>query len=474
MKNHAFCSLLLRRVVGVAIIVSIVMPAATFAQSPRVPLSDLLPTLHEQVTTAEDRLFSRSRPEDIRKNSRDTVLHINNLLAAQLSSFPLSSSAGGFTWRFEPVTGTFNRASDSFGPIFAERALTIGRRKWNVGVNYQHVGFDQLDGKALVGGELTGYTGLPLYYGSTARPDGVFFQEALDLHLTTDTVNVFATYGLGDRLDVGVAVPTIHVSVKATTISKWGNTISGIGNPTQPGDEYACDSYWINWIQFATEMPNPIYRPPVTPNGCGLKSEASGSATGIGDIVLRTKYLMLESQGGGVAAGVDLRLPTGDEENLLGIAGAQTKLFVAASTGLGRVSPHVNLGYTVSGATDTAEAAGSAPPDEINYAGGADVAVSLHTTIAFDVVGRTLLGIGTLREQPSDFHTRGGNPNGVPIPYQELRLVPNADLHLLLGSTGIKFNPLANLLVTANVLFPLSDRGLTDRLTWLLGFEYSY
>jgi hypothetical protein len=38
----------------------------------------------------------------------------------------------------------------------------------------------------------------------------------------------------------------------------------------------------------------------------------------------------------------------------------------------------------------------------------------------------------------------------------------------------IKFNPAANLLVSANVLFPLSDRGLTDRLTWLLGFDYSF
>ena len=205
----------------------------------------------------------------------------------------------------------------------------------------------------------------------------------------------------------------------------------------------------------------PYNSPPVRPNACGLKSEASGSATGIGDVVVRTKYLMLESQGGGVAAGVDLRLPTGDEENLLGIAGAQAKLFVVASTGLGRVSPHMNLGYTVSGATDAAVAANSlcAPPDEINYAGGADVAVSLRTTIAFDVVGRTLRGIGTLREEASPFRTRGGNPNGDRVPYQELRLVPNADLHLLLGSTGIKFNPVANLLVTAKrPLSPLGSR----------------
>ena len=66
-----------------ALIASIVMPAATFAQTEgvrsQIPLSQLLPTLHQQVIAAEDELFSRSDPNAIRKNSLDTVLHINDL-----------------------------------------------------------------------------------------------------------------------------------------------------------------------------------------------------------------------------------------------------------------------------------------------------------------------------------------------------------------------------------------------------------
>ena len=57
--------------------------------------------------------------------------------------------------------------------------------------------------------------------------------------------------------------------------------------------------------------------------------------------------------------------------------------------------------------------------------------------------------------------------------YREFQLQPG-DLHLLLGSTGIKLNPAANLLLSANVLFPLTTRGLTDNLTWLVGFDYSF
>jgi hypothetical protein len=438
-------------------------------------LSELLPALHGQLIDAEDVLFSRNDVLALKKARLDTVLHINNLLAAQLASFPLGSSAGGFTWTFEPVAGTFTRASDSFGPLFTERALTIGRNKLNVGVNYQRVTFDHLDGKKLTGGEILGYTGLPFYLGSEARPDGIFFQEALDLELTTNTVSVFATYGVSDRLDVGVAVPINRVQVKASFVSLYGNTIGGASSPNRPEQYPECASYWTPWIQFAADIS--FYVPPVTPNGCGLRAEASGTATGIGDVVVRAKYSLLRSHGGGLAGGVDVRLPTGDEQNLLGVAGAQAKLYLAASTGLGRLSPHVNIGYTVSGASDAAGAASSvliAPPDEVNYAGGADVSVTLRTTVVVDILGRTLRRVGTLEEVPSLFGTRGGNSAGERTVFQELRLLPGADLRLLLGSVGMKFNPVANLLVSGNVLFPLSNRGLTDNLSWLLGFDYSF
>jgi hypothetical protein len=52
--------------------------------------------------------------------------------------------------------------------------------------------------------------------------------------------------------------------------------------------------------------------------------------------------------------------------------------------------------------------------------------------------------------------------------------VPGADLTLLLGSAGVRFNPAANLLISTNFLFPLSDNGLTDSLTWLVGIDYSF
>lgn len=199
-----------------------------------------------------------------------------------------------------------------------------------------------------------------------------------------------------------------------------------------------------------------------------LQPEAdSGTASGIGDMVVRGKYTFLTRAGGGLAGAVDARLPTGDERSLLGVAGGQMKMYLVGSTALGHVSPHFNVGYTVSGESGAARDPKSsliAPPDEVNYAGGADVTLSLRTTVAVDIVGRTLRKIGALEQVATVFGSQ----------YQEFRLRQGADLNLLLGSTGIKFNPGANLLMSANVLFPLTDRGLTDSLTWLLGFDYSF
>ena len=65
-------------------------------------------------------------------------------------------------------------------------------------------------------------------------------------------------------------------------------------------------------------------------------------------MLVRAKYNFFRIEGGGVAAGVDLRLPTGDSKNLLGTGATQTRLLFIASGGFGRFAPHANIGYTFS------------------------------------------------------------------------------------------------------------------------------
>jgi hypothetical protein len=358
-----------------------------------------------------------------------SVIQIDNLIGVQASSFPLGSSAGGFSFTvLDPVAGTFSRNSASFGPVFADRALTTGRGRLNVGVNYQRATFDSLEGLDLESGETTTYTGFAIRLTPTTVVP-VVFEDRLRLKLSMDTVGLFANYGLTDKVDVGVAVPIVRVRMEssldtriAVGSSDFGDVIPGV---------------------------------PVT-----------GEANGLGDIVIRGKYNFLTKAGGGLAALVDWRVPTGDEEDFLGVGGSQVKLQLAGSSAVGRMAPHVNVGWTFSGESDVAKSPDTyiiAPPNEFNFAGGVDIAVHDRMTVVGDIVGRYFRDTPRLELTPTSFNSS----------LQQLTL-GDSNLSNLLGSAGIKFNPMGPSLITFNVLFPLNDAGLTDKLSWVGGMEFSF
>ena len=423
-------------VVLIAVAALVVTPARVTAQNQNgSKLAQLLPGMYEEAIEGEFNafvnVFGSLLDVELLKQSKqerlNVVYNVIDLAGSQLSSFPLGSASGGFTWTFDTASAAVTRGSDSFGPIFAERPLTIGRRRLNVGANYQRVTFDRLDGRRLRGGEIVGYFGQNLFQGF-----GLFFADSLDVTVTTDTLNAFATYGLTDRFDLGVAFPFNRVDLRATLTSRVGSTLTGVNDEIEP---------------FVTSR--------------------SGTASGLGDMVIRAKYTMLKRDTVGIAESIDVRLPTGDEYDLLGVAGPQIKLMVIASTVVGRLSPHVNFAYTITGTSTSADDPASVvvpPPEEINYVGGADLALSLRTTVAVDAVGRIVRGVGALSWVPSEFGSQ----------FQQFHLNLGQDLHLLLGSVGLKVNPFGNMLLTTNVLFPLTRRGLTDNLTWMAGFDYSF
>jgi hypothetical protein len=56
-------------------------------------------------------------------------------------------------------------------------------------------------------------------------------------------------------------------------------------------------------------------------------------ADGSSDILVRAKHNFLTRGPAGLAAAVDLRLPTGEVEELLGAGATQAKVFLIGSTG---------------------------------------------------------------------------------------------------------------------------------------------
>jgi hypothetical protein len=375
-----------------------------------------------------------------------TVDSLNRNIAYQLSSFPLGSSSGGFTFTLDPGLGTLTRTTDSFGPLFAERALTSGKGKLTLGGSYVRSTYDRFEGKELDDGSLQ-LTLTHFNVPGDNHYEGDIIDSDLILDLDTDTFATFLTYGVTDRLDLGVAVPIQRVKMDATFL------LTVLPIATQ-GD--AVPSHFFSGGALTGEL------------------SESGEASGIGDIVLRGKLNFTQGDWGGVAGGVDVRLPTGDEENLLGTGSTQIKTFLIASGGKSRFSPHANVGYTFTGDSDTL----GVLPDEINYSGGFDAAVHSRVTLTADVVGRALLDAQRLTSSETVYRfRRASDPVGT-LPRSVTReefTSETGTLNLLFAALGLKFNPTGRLLISGNVLLSLSkDNGLQDDITPVIQVDYNF
>src|SRR5262249_43878682 len=139
---------------------------------------------------------------------------ISNLLVLELASLP-SSSAAGFSYRLDPALGTVIRSSDSFGPVYTERALVAGRDRASLGVSYRSTAFDNIDGRNLRDGTL-------LSTASVFRGDAAPFDvETVTLRIRTDTMTVTGTYGITDRLDVTAGLPFVRVHMDGERIDTY-------------------------------------------------------------------------------------------------------------------------------------------------------------------------------------------------------------------------------------------------------------
>ena len=90
-------------------------------------------------------------------NAQETLRQLNRGIASQLSTFPLGSSSAGFTYTFDPELGVFNRSTETFGPVFAERPLTAGKGKFSFGATQLHATYDSFEGQDLKDGDIKLY-----------------------------------------------------------------------------------------------------------------------------------------------------------------------------------------------------------------------------------------------------------------------------------------------------------------------------
>ena len=98
----------------------------------------------DQSGSADQGDFERDRAAA--ETARDTI---TRALIVNLTTVPIATSSSGFLYRLNPQLGTVERATDSFGGFFIERALTPGNGRASFGISGTSSSFDQLDGQEL-------------------------------------------------------------------------------------------------------------------------------------------------------------------------------------------------------------------------------------------------------------------------------------------------------------------------------------
>jgi hypothetical protein len=435
-----------------------------------------------------------------------TFAPINEAVGIQASQLPLASPSSGITFVYDPALKTFAPSTDeSLGPIVGDRATTIGRRKLFLGFSYQYFNFGTIDGQNMNNiptvlqhqpfavpnaqhiPSCDNQTALTTANGYAGDPCFVrdYIQTANNIDLTIHQYTIYATYGITNRLDFSVAIPILNIQMGVTSHA----TI--VPNSAAPASAGAPGNVWHSF--------NPTN--PVLASQCASQVPClnasfsdSSSAAGIGDVVLRGKYTVYNGERFAVAAGVDVRLPTGDELNFLGSGAIGVKPFGVVSY-KARISPHAELGYEVNGDSTLAGTnlvpapTGVTPtgtgklPNRFVYIVGADVRVVKRLTAAFDIYGQRLFGSPELVSQPyTGLGSCAGptDPTGATCgPYTPGTTHPDiaqrtTDVNITEASLGLKYRLIGRLVVTGNVLLKLDQGGLRSNAVPLVGVSYNF
>jgi hypothetical protein len=288
-----------------------------------------------------------------RQQSSERLTDLNRVLSANIGSYSFNSAVSGVTFDF--AQGAAVRSALSLGPIIGERAPTIGRGRVNVSASYTTIDYTQLDGRNL--SDLT----IELSHQDIPNVNLPFeldeIELRLNLNLKQEVLALAATYGVTERLDVGVLIPLINI--KGSVYSQ----------------AFIIDNGGGGIHQF-----DPAGESPIDSN--------TAEATGVGDILVRAKWRAFDRIGGtpfDAAVVGQIALPTGDKYDLLGTGSTSIYVGGAVSGEFGKITPHLNLGYELF--TDE-ESTSGIERSNVRMLFGADINATKNFSIASDIIAR--------------------------------------------------------------------------------------
>jgi hypothetical protein len=330
---------------------------------------------------------------------------IARALRANLATLPVPTSPGAFALRLNPQLGTVERVTQTFGPSFVDRAQTTGSGQAAFSVTFQQLRFQALDGANLRDGS---FVTTANQFVDESLP---FDVDRLTLDMDASIATLAASIGITDELEIAVAAPIVSLQVDGTRVNVYrGRTFT--------------------------------------------QATAHAHSVGLADLTVRARYMLAGDGASGVAAALDLRLPTGREPDLLGTGSAAVKLSGIGSIDFGRVSAHGNAGVSVGGLAR-----------ELSYNGALAVAASPRVTLIGELLGRWIDTPGNIVSVEAPHPTISG--------VETIRLAPGTEsLRSLVLAPGFRWNLSETWVMAGSVSVPLTRAGLTASPALFIGLDY--
>lgn len=349
-----------------------------------------------------------------------------NTIAA---TYPVASASSSVIYAYNPAVEAFERRPGVLGPIFGERAETIGERQLNLSLTYSYVNPTSFNGQSLdslvnkpeINGSVVSFPvpgGVILADGrfSNFLPVQVHANLDIDAHIITPS----ATYGLTPNWDVNLTLPLVDTSLRVTTELD-------VPDPRLP--------------QFALSPGNPNAY-----SGPGPSS--SDSSFGVGDLLLRTKYVFLRDAPVDVAAGLGVSFPTGNMGDFHGTGTYRVQpALIVSKIFNDRVEPMLNLGVDIN-ADDVGRSA-------FRWAVGLTGEVFKPLTVAVVFLGR------------NEF-----NAQTEPIANPFFLQIERNDIYDF--SAGLRWLVYDTAVVSVNAILPMNQDGFRSAVIPTLSAEYTF
>lgn len=377
------------------------------------------------------------------------ISFITNAVSLNVANVPVSATSSGSTFHFEG--GVPVRTSISPGSVFGERAQTLGHGRVLAGISRSTFRFSTLRGVPLSDIRLN-FThenvtnaqnptcdstnaalgscdrmGIPLLENDIIQLD-------LNLVINTQVTSFYMSYGLTDRIDVGLVLPIVSTTLYGQSTAQ----VIPFGGPTAAHF-------------FAGTPSQPVLN---------AARNVSGSSTGLGDVAARMKINLSASERNGFALLGEGRFATGSEEDLLGSGSTSIRGVAVFSGKFDDFSPHVNLGYVYR--------SGEIHNDAVLATAGFDQLLAPWASLGADVVSELQVGQSALVI-----------PGIVQIEYPFRRTVdpssvPRMRDDIVNGSFGFKFTLPRGFTVITNALIALNKGGLRSERVLTGGLEYNF